>query len=67
MLGVTYHGGFEVGDIVQVRHLGRWSEFLWAIKEFNGQRVVLKCRDCEAKANVALSDIRHPHLVKEGK
>lgn len=72
--GVTYHGGFKVGDEVEARFpdvkVRRWVPG-WKIVGFEG---IFKVRIGGAmnvtkgfaiEFIVSLDDIRHPHLAKE--
>lgn len=65
----TYHGGFKIGDIVQIRLMptSSWSNLLYEVKAFEGVNVKVGCHShvCSFKATVPMSRIRHPHLVEE--
>ena len=63
--GVTYHGGFQVNDHVEVRLNGAWRRDYIVQCFLKPLSVQVKCSDCAYKVIVPLDDIRHPHLAKE--
>lgn len=67
--GVTYHGGFNVKDKVEVfdpweGSNGEWSVDVYTIGRFDGMSVYVIADDGHSKV-VDISHIRHPHLVRE--
>lgn len=70
ILGKDYHGGFKVGDKVEVRFATGWNKD-WIIKKFQGRQVLLQKSMSAFDGSIVdtifvpLDDIRHPHLVRK--
>lgn len=62
--GITYHGGFNVSDKVEVREGNIWIPGIHVIERFDGMSVLVGLKDGSAMI-VSIYDIRHPHLAKE--
>lgn len=63
--GISYHGGFQVGDEVEVRVMGVWEPSIHIIERFDGMSLFVVSKDRRHGEAVLIYDVRHPHLAKE--
>lgn len=59
------HGGFNIGDEVEVRMDGKWVNDHFHIERFDGMSVL--AGNWTYSTVVQIYDIRHPHLVQKEK
>ena len=58
------HGGFKVGDYVQVKVNGKWELSTWKIVDFKFLRVQIQGLSDRQFFWMPIHNIRHPHLVR---